>query len=124
MDMEILKYILAIISGLTACIPLVIQLVKYVEKATKEKNWDDLVKMVMNYMEVAETKFDDGATRKEWVMAMIVTSASTINYEIDMQAVSELVDNLAALSKVVNAPNETSDQIEVPKSDALSVKAE
>lgn len=107
MNQDIFKYILAIISGISACIPLVIQLVKYVQKATQEKNWDKLIDLIMKYMEEAEKKFDDGATRKEWVMAMITTSADSINYDIDMNAVSELIDSLAELSKVVNAPTET-----------------
>lgn len=62
--LEILKYIAAIASGLAAAIPLVIQLVKYIKQAVKEKNWGVVLEKVMKLMETAETKFKDGAERK------------------------------------------------------------
>lgn len=101
--MDWLEIVVAILSGLAACIPLVIKLVQYVEKAIKEKNWAVLLELVMSYMEQAEQKFEDGATRKEWVMAMIVNSAEQVNYNIDMEVVSELIDRLCDMSNVVNA---------------------
>ena len=58
----------------------------------------------MNYMETAESKFDNGADRKEWVLAMVKASADTVNYDIDMNAVSDLIDSLCNMSKTVNAP--------------------
>ena len=71
--MEYLDIILSIVAGLAAAIPLVIKLVQYVQKAIKEKNWGQLLDLVMSLMEEAEEKFADGATRKEWVMAMVRT---------------------------------------------------
>ena len=41
--MDWVEIIIAILSGLAACIPLVIKLVQYVEKAIKEKNWSALL---------------------------------------------------------------------------------
>lgn len=102
--MEYLDVILSIVAGLAAAIPLVIKLVQYVTAAVKEKNWNKLLDMVMNLMEEAEEKFADGATRKEWVMAMVQASAESINYDIDMAAISELIDSLCDLTKKVNAP--------------------
>lgn len=104
MSEECLRLILSIISGLTATIPLIIKLVEYVEKATKEKNWNKLLELVMGYMEVAETKFKTGAEKKEWVLAMVKASADTINYDIDMETVSKMIDDLCDLSNVVNPP--------------------
>lgn len=109
MEMEWTKYIVSILSGLAATIPLVIQLVKYVKQTIKEKNWNQMLKMVMGYMEAAEKKFESGAERKEWVLAMVKASADTINYDIDMEAVSELIDSLCSMSKVVNAPEAMAD---------------
>lgn len=60
--------------------------------------------MVMNLMQTAETKFETGAERKEWVLAMVKASADTIDYDIDMDAISDLIDSLCNMSKVVNAP--------------------
>lgn len=102
--MEYLDIILSIVAGLAAAIPLVIKLVQYVQKAIKEKNWGQLLDLVMSLMEEAEQKFTDGATRKEWVMAMVATSAESINYDIDLAAISELIDSLCDLTKKVNAP--------------------
>lgn len=104
--MEYLDVILSIVAGLAAAIPLVIKLVQYVQAAVKEKNWNKLLDLVMNLMEEAEIKFADGATRKEWVMAMVKASAESINYDVDMEAISELIDSLCDLTKKVNSPEE------------------
>ena len=113
--MEYLDVILSIVAGLAAAIPLVIKLVQYVQAAVKEKNWNKLLDLVMNLMEEAEIKFADGATRKEWVMAMVQASAESINYNVDMEAISELIDSLCDLTKKVNAPED-----EVPAKAELS----
>ena len=104
--MEWYEILISVLSGLAAVIPLVIQLVKYVEKAVKEKNWSDLLDLVTNLVQEAETKFDTGADRKEWVLMMVKASADTINYDIDLEQVSQLIDKLVAMSRVVNAPAE------------------
>lgn len=75
-----------------------------VQKAIREKNWSKVLNMVMNLMQTAETKFETGAERKEWVLAMVKASADTIDYDIDMDAISDLIDSLCNMSKVVNAP--------------------
>lgn len=96
--------ILSILSGLVVVIPLVVELVKWVKKAVEEKNWQELLKLVTNLMEEAEIKFDNGADREEWCLMMVKASADTINYDIDLDQVRELIKSLCALSKVVNAP--------------------
>ena len=92
---QIISLIVALLSGLATCIPLAYKLVQYVQKAAQEKNWNDL-------MEQAEKKFTDGATRKEWVMAMVQTSAEYINYPVDSVALGKLIDTLCDMSKIVN----------------------
>ena len=106
-DSSYINYIVAILTGLATAIPLVINLIKYVKKAVKEKNWNQVVKLVMNLMGKAETKFDNGADRKQYVLSMIKASADTINYDIDMDAISDLIDSLCSMSKVVNAPTQS-----------------
>ena len=101
--MEILKIVAAIASGLAAAIPLAIQLVKYVKQAIKEKNWNIVLKKVMDLMETAETKFAEGAERKEWVIAMLKAGADGINYDIDYDAIADMIDRLCDMSKVINA---------------------
>lgn len=103
---EILKFVAAIASGLAAAIPLAIQLVKYVKQAIKEKNWGIVLQKVMDLMETAETKFAEGAERKEWVLAMLKASADGINYDIDYDAIAEMIDRLCSMTKVINVPAE------------------
>lgn len=105
---QIVSLIVAILSGLAACIPLAVKLVQYVQKAAQEKNWAALLGLLVDLMEQAEQKFQDGATRKEWVMAMVQTSAEYINYPIDTEALSQLIDSLVDMTNVINAPEEVS----------------
>lgn len=100
--MQIINLIAAICGGLAACIPLAIKLVEYVKKATQEKNWAGLLGLVMKLIEQAEQKFTDGATRKEWVMAMVQTSAEYVSYPLDTQALSDMIDELVKLTNKVN----------------------
>lgn len=99
---EILKLIAAIATGLAAAIPLCIQLVKYVKQAIKEKNWPVVLQKVMELMEAAEKKFEEGAERKEWVLAMLKASADSINYDIDYNAIADMIDRLCDMSKIIN----------------------
>lgn len=98
--------IVSILSGLCVCIPLVYKLITTVSKCVREKNWNDLLNLVMKFMSEAETMFQTGEERKNYVLMAVKASASTINYDIDMDVVSEMIDNLCALSKKVNAPKE------------------
>ena len=102
MDNNVVNIIVSIWTGIATAIPLIIQLVKYVKQAVQEKNWNQLVTMVMNLMEEAEKKFTTGAERKEWCLAMVKASADTINYPIDLEAIGSLIDSLCDMSKVVN----------------------
>ena len=101
---QIVNLVVAVLTGLAACIPLAVKLVQYVQKATQEKNWGTLLGLVVDLMEEAEEKFTDGATRKEWVMAMVQTSAEYINYPVDTQALSDMIDALCDMTKIVNPP--------------------
>lgn len=103
--MNVWEIVLPILSGLAVCIPVVVKLVQYVIKACKGQNWNDVVKLVMKYMAVAENKFSKGADRKEWVLAMVKASADTVNYPLDdaaMAKVAEMIDEICAAAKVIN----------------------
>lgn len=104
--MEWAKLILSNLTGIAAIITLVISLVKYVKQAIKERNWPEVVKMVSGYMEQAEGMFENGADRKQWVMAMVQVSADSVKYNINMTEIGQLIDDLCAMSKKVNAPDE------------------
>lgn len=104
--MDWMNFVVAVLSGLAAAIPLAIQLVKYVKQAIKEKNWAQVLSKVIDLMETAETKFAEGAERKEWVLAMLKASADGINYDIDYAAISKMIDALCDMSCIVNPPAE------------------
>lgn len=105
--MDWLQFILAMFSGLAAAIPLVLQLIRYVKAAVKERNWSQLLQKVTDLMKLAESKFKVGSERKEWVMMMVKASADSINYDVDYDAISEMIDHLCDLSKVINPPKES-----------------
>ena len=104
--MEWYALLISVFSGLIITIPLVIKLVEYVKKAIQEKNWNKLLTLVMKLMAEAEKKFDNGADRKSWVIGMISASSDVVDYEIDIEQLSSLIDNLCTMSKAVNAPKE------------------
>ena len=113
MDAEhIISIVVAILTGVAACIPLASKLVQYVQEATQEKNWGMLLGIVVRLMEEAEQKFSDGATRKEWVMAMVQASAEYVSYPMDTDALSDMIDALCDMSKIVNAPEQAVENTE------------
>ena len=111
--MEWYEILISVLSGLVVTIPLVVKLVEYVRKAIIAKNWNQLLVLIMDLMAEAEGKFETGLERKDWVMMAIKASADTINYDINLEEVSELINALCALSKVVNAPQTEKEQVEV-----------
>lgn len=100
--MKIMELVIEILSGLLIVLPLVYKLIEYVKISTKEKNWNNLIRLVMQLMAKAEQKFDEGADRKQWVIAMVQASANTINYPISEKELGDLIDDLVALTKKVN----------------------
>lgn len=110
--MEWYEIVAEILIGLSVITPLVIKLVQAVSTSVREKNWTVLVELVTNLMKEAEGKFSNGNERKDWVLVMVKASADTINFNIDMEQVGQLVDSLCAMSKVVNAPADAVEKIE------------
>jgi len=99
-----LQAIISVLSGIAVLIPLALKLIEYVKKNTQEKNWSQLMVLVMNLMAKAEEMFDKGAEKKEWVLAELQAMAHTLNYEIDWDVVSEMIDKICDASKEINPP--------------------
>ena len=95
--------IISILSGLVIAIPLVIKLVESIRANVKEKNWATILSLITSLMETAEIKYSEGAQKKEFVIAELKALAGSINYEIDWKQVDTVIDQLCAMSKVVNA---------------------
>ena len=103
--MNYTQLIVSICIALAVLIPLGFKLYKTSEQLVREKNWPRLVSMLSKYMEEAEQLFEDGADKKAWVLVMIQTTAKQIDYDLtdeDIENLSNLIDTLCDMSKVVN----------------------
>ena len=100
-----IQIVISILSGIAVAIPLIIKLVNVVKDSVKEKNWNLLMKMTMEYMTEAEKNIASGAERKEWVMSMVIASAANINYPMtddDVKKIEDLIDAICDASKILN----------------------
>ena len=100
-----IQIVISILSGIAVAIPLIIKLVEVVRNSVKEKNWNLLMKMTMDYMTEAEKNIASGAERKEWVMSMVIASAANINYPMtddDVKKIEDLIDAICDASKIIN----------------------
>jgi len=97
-----IQAIISILSGIAVLVPLMIKLVQFIQANTREKNWNQMLKLVMNLMAEAEDKFDRGADKKEWVMGELQAMAGTLNYDIDWDVVSDMIDKICDVSKELN----------------------
>lgn len=121
--MNYLNIIIAILTGVATAIPLIIKLVNTVKEATMTKNWNQLIKMTMDYMTQAEKNFASGAERKEWVMSMVKVSAATINYDLtdaDVAKLEDLIDAICDASKILNNDEEKQKLIKEAQAAAVS----
>ena len=100
--MDWVNLICQILSGLVVLIPLVYKLIDYVIKAGKEKNWQAYMKLLYEYIMEAESKFTNGADKKDWVMDLAEASGRAIGYELDSEELSKLIDGIITVTKKVN----------------------
>lgn len=96
--------ILSVLAGIATAIPLIVRLVACVKEAVREKNWSKMLRLVMSLMEQAEGLFESGIDRKVWVLQALDNLSDTIDYDMDMDAIGDMIDALCAMSKIVNAP--------------------
>lgn len=97
-----IQAIISILSGIAVLVPLMIKLVQFIRANIREKNWNQMLKLVMNLMADAEEKFDKGSEKKEWVMGQLEAMAGTLNYDIEWDVVSEMIDKICDVSKELN----------------------
>lgn len=104
MPSYLIGIVISILSGIAATVPLVIGLVAYAKQASREKNWTKLLEIVIDYMKCAEKLLSgmSGSEKKEWVMNMVLKSSNMIDYNINMDIVSNLIDSLYEMSIVVS----------------------
>lgn len=98
-----INLIIAILSGLATAIPLVIQLIKYIKQAIKSKNWSALMTLVLQLMTEAEKDYSTGTERKKYVIDTIKAMEGTLNYDIDENVISDMIDAIVTASKTINS---------------------
>jgi len=96
------QFICIILTGAATAVPLVLKLVQYVKKSIEEKNWSRLLALVLGLMEKAEGIFESGTQRKAYVMTAVKNLGDTIGYQMEEDELSELIDSLCSMSKIVN----------------------
>ena len=101
--MEWLEIIMGIILGLLVLIPFCVNVFKWVKKMIADKKWPELIKIVIKLIAEAEEACPDGASRKEYVMQMVKSAAEAMDYDVDMDEISKFIDNVVAMTKLVNA---------------------
>lgn len=97
-----IQAIISILSGVAVLVPLMIKLIQFVQAGVKEKNWSQVLKLVMSLMADAEDNFESGAEKKEWVMGQLKALAGSIDYDIDWDVISEMIDKICDVSKEIN----------------------
>jgi hypothetical protein len=104
--------IISILTGVATCIPLVIKLVQVIKESVKSKNCTALMQLVLKLMTEAESNYSTGEEKKAYVIDSIEAVKDTLNYDVDMDAVSAMIDSIIIASKQINVKTETETEIE------------
>ena len=97
-----IEIVIAILTGLATCIPLVIKLIEVIKDSVRNKNWAPMMQLVLRLMTEAEEQYSTGAEKKEYVLSSINAMKDSLNYDIDMDAVSAMIDAIILTSKKIN----------------------
>ena len=97
-----IQAVISVLSGIAVIIPMIIKLVEFSKQVIKEKNWSQMLRLVMNLMAEAETMYQTGAEKKEWVLNELRAMAQSLNYDIDWTVVSQMIDALCDMAHEVN----------------------
>lgn len=118
--------IVSIASSIVIMLPLVVSLVKHVKLLAKEKNWAGFLVLLNTYIMKAEENFDTGADKEDWVVSMIMASADVIQFDIDEDALREIIRNIIEVTNNVNVLNIIQEQPEQTKeaTDELEIETE
>lgn len=101
--------IVSILSGLAVCIPLVIKLVNAVKQVIQEKNWSIIVKETLELMTEAEASYSSGEEKKTFVMNQIEEMAKELNYDLDTEVISKMIDGICDAARHINTATKTAE---------------
>ncbi len=96
------EIIVAILTGIATCIPLVIKLIQVIKDSVRAKNWAPLMQLLLRLMTEAEANFSTGAEKKKYVLDSVQALESSLNYDVDMEAISAMIDAIVNASKSIN----------------------
>lgn len=97
-----IQALVSVLSGIAVLVPLIIKLTQAIQTAIKEKNWSQILKLILNLMTDAEEKFETGAERKQWVIDQLRIISGSINYDIDWSVISDMIDKICDAAKEIN----------------------
>ena len=97
-----INIIISVLTGIAACIPLVIKLIETVKENVKSKNWTALMQLVLRLMTEAENNYSTGEEKKAYVIDSIKALESSLNYDVDMDAVDAMIDSIIIATKKIN----------------------
>lgn len=106
--MKSVELIVEILVGLSVLIPMLVELIKYIKISVKQKNWTNLIQLVLRLVETAEHQYETGAEKKQWVMSMVKSASDSINFDVDDNTLSDLIDKIVETTKTVNINEEES----------------
>jgi uncharacterized membrane protein len=96
------EIIVALLTGLVAAIPLVIKLVQVIKDSVRAKNWTPLMQLILKLMAEAEENYSTGEEKKAYVLDSVKALESSLNYDVDMDAISAMVDAIIDATKKIN----------------------
>ena len=99
MDNFWLGFIIALCAAIVTLVPLGIKLYRHLSDATNSGDWSTIITLLIKLMGEAKDKFEHGAEKKEWVMGQLRVIAHELNYNLDEEAVSKLIDAICDLGK-------------------------
>ena len=103
---DILQLLAVVCAGIATALPLVARVTRLVQELAQARNWGKAIGLVIGLMEDAEELTLSGADKKAWVMQGFKSMAEIVDYDIDDEALGNLIDQLAAMSKKVNVKGE------------------
>jgi len=102
---NLLTFFVANSAAIVAILGLLFTTIEFVAKAYKEKNWAQLVALVLTDMTEAEKLFIPGEDKKAYCLERLQDHASKVGYILDDESIykiSKLIDDVCLTSKSLN----------------------
>ena len=94
MDIEQIKLIIGLVVAIVTAIPSIIAAIKATWTLVKTKQWNKVMDIIDNAVAIAEATQKSGAQKKADVIASVTKTCKELNIDIDIQQVSDYIDQL------------------------------